>query len=109
MLLQLFRQPSANIIETVDRVRALLPLLRASIPPSIDISVAQDRTTTIRASVHDVEVTLVISIVLVILVVFFFPPQHLGHGHSQHRRAAVAGRHLWRHVPGWAIPSTIFR
>ena len=70
--LQSIRQPAANIIETVDRVRALLPLLQASIPPSITIDVAQDRTTTIRASVHDVEVTLVISVVLVILVVFVF-------------------------------------
>jgi hydrophobe/amphiphile efflux-1 (HAE1) family protein len=72
VLLQLYRQPSANTIETVDRVRVLLPLLRASIPPSIDISVSQDRTVTIRASVHDIEVTLVISVLLVILVVFFF-------------------------------------
>jgi multidrug efflux pump len=72
VLLQLYRQPSANIIETVDRVRAVLPLLQASIPPSIRINVAQDRTTTIRASVDDVEVSLVISVVLVILVVFIF-------------------------------------
>ena len=72
VLLQLFRQPSANIIETVDRVRAMLPLLQASIPPSIKIDVSQDRTTTIRASVRDVELTLVISVVLVILVVFVF-------------------------------------
>ena len=72
VLLQLYRQPSANTIDTVDRVRALLPLLQASIPPSIDISVSQDRTVTIRASVNDIEVTLVISVVLVILVVFFF-------------------------------------
>jgi multidrug efflux pump len=72
VLLQLYRQPSANTIETVDRVRALLPLLRASIPPSIDISVSQDRTVTIRASVHDIEVSLIISVLLVILVVFFF-------------------------------------
>jgi multidrug efflux pump len=72
VLLQLFRQPSANTIATVDRVRALLPLLQASIPPSIQISVSQDRTITIRASVHDIEVTLVISVLLVILVVFAF-------------------------------------
>jgi len=72
VLLQLFRQPTANTIETVDRVRALLPLLRASVPPSIQIDVSQDRTVTIRASVHDIEVTLVISVLLVILVVFFF-------------------------------------
>ena len=57
VILELFRQPQANIIDTVDRVRALLPLLQASIPPSIHIQVTQDRTTTIRASVKDVEIT----------------------------------------------------
>jgi multidrug efflux pump len=72
VLLQLYRQPSANIIETVDRVRALLPLLQASIPPSIQLDVSQDRTTMIRASVRDVEITLVIAVLLVILVVFAF-------------------------------------
>ena len=72
VLLAVSRQPAANMIETVDRIMALLPVLRASISPSLHLSVAVDRTTTIRASVHDVEITLVISIVLVILVVFAF-------------------------------------
>ena len=66
------RQPGANIIETVDRIYASLPLLQASIPPSIKLAVALDRTATIRASVRDIERTLVISIVLVIFVVFLF-------------------------------------
>ena len=72
MLLILSRQPGANIIETVDRVRALLPRLRASIPQAIDLAVVMDRTPTIRASLRDVERTLAISVVLVILVVFLF-------------------------------------
>ena len=72
VLLVLFRQPGANIIGTVDRVRALLPQLQASIPPAIHIAVAMDRTTTIRASVRDVEITLAIAVALVILVVFAF-------------------------------------
>ena len=72
VLLYLYRQPEANIINTADRIRSLLPALQSSIPPSIRITVAQDRTTTIRASVRDVEITLAISIVLVILVVFVF-------------------------------------
>jgi multidrug efflux pump len=72
VLLAIFRQPGANMIETVDRITALLPQLRASISPSLDLSVAVDRTTTIRASVHDVEISLIISIVLVIFVVFAF-------------------------------------
>jgi multidrug efflux pump len=67
-----FRQPGANIIATVDRIRAQLPFLRASIPIGIDLSVVLDRTTTIRASVVDVEKTLLISIGLVIAVVFVF-------------------------------------
>ncbi len=66
------RQPGANIVDTVDRVRAILPELQASISPSIHIKVVNDRTTTIRASIHDVEITLLVSIVLVVLVVFVF-------------------------------------
>src|SRR6516164_2404473 len=72
VLMAIFRQPGANMIETVDRLMALLPFLRASISPSLHLTVAVDRTTTIRASVHDVEIALVISIVLVIFVVFAF-------------------------------------
>ena len=72
ILLMVFRQPAANIIDTVDRVRALLPQLQASIPPSIRLEVASDRTITIRASVHDVEIAMMISIALVVLVVFVF-------------------------------------
>jgi multidrug efflux pump len=66
------RQPGANIVETVDAVMATLPQLKASIPASIDVRVLMDRTTTIRASVHDVQVTMAISMGLVILVVFVF-------------------------------------
>ncbi|MFA7239755.1 MAG: multidrug efflux RND transporter permease subunit [Sulfuricellaceae bacterium] len=72
IMLILYRQPGANIIDTVDRVNSLLPLLRASIPNAIDLRVTMDRTPTIRASLHDVEVTLMISVALVILVVFLF-------------------------------------
>ncbi len=68
----IFRQPGANIIDTVDHIRDALPSLKASIPAAIDLTIVIDRTTTIRASVKDVELTLVISIALVILVVFVF-------------------------------------
>ncbi len=67
-----FRQPGANIIETVDRVLAALPAIEASIPQGIKITVGHDRTTTIRASVSTVERTLILSVVLVVLVVFVF-------------------------------------
>ena len=72
VLMIVFRQPGANIIEAVDHVKALIPELQASIPAAIKLEVALDRTTTIRASVADIQITLVISIVLVIFVVFVF-------------------------------------
>jgi multidrug efflux pump len=72
VVLQVFRQPNANIIDTVNRIYAQLPALEASIPKGIDTTVVMDRTTTIKASVNNVERTLLISIVLVILVVFLF-------------------------------------
>ena len=72
VLVIIFRQPGANIIDTVDRVYSELPSLKASIPSAIDLTVVLDRTTTIRASVKDVERTLALSVALVILVVFFF-------------------------------------
>ncbi|HKD13813.1 MAG TPA: multidrug efflux RND transporter permease subunit [Candidatus Angelobacter sp.] len=72
VLMIIFRQPGANIIDAVDRVRTLLPQLQASIPASIKLDIVLDRTITIRASVLDTQVTLMISIVLVVLVVFLF-------------------------------------
>ena len=72
VLIIVFRQPGANIIATVDRVRAALPQLQLAISPAIDLSVVMDRTTTVRASVTDIERTLMISVILVILVVFAF-------------------------------------
>ena len=70
--LVIFRQPGANIIQTVDGVKAALPSLKASIPSAINMQVVLDRTQTIRASVFEVERTLVISVMLVVLVVFVF-------------------------------------
>ena len=72
VLVVLNRQPNANIIETVDRIKELLPQLRASIPSAINLDVALDRSPTIRASLREVERTLLISITLVIMVVFLF-------------------------------------
>ncbi|MEO7729041.1 MAG: efflux RND transporter permease subunit, partial [Burkholderiales bacterium] len=72
VLVILYRQPGANIIEVADRVRDILPQLAASIPQAIDVKVVLERTTTIRASLRDVERTLLISMGLVIIVVFLF-------------------------------------
>src|SRR5580658_6765657 len=72
VLIIVFRQPGANIIETVDRVVSLMPYLQSSISPAIKLTIALDRTITVRASVKDIEFTLILSIILVILVVFAF-------------------------------------
>jgi hydrophobe/amphiphile efflux-1 (HAE1) family protein len=72
VILDIQRQPGANIIETADRVKALLPRLRASIPPSVKVSILTDRTATIRASVRDVQFTLLLTVVLVVMVMFVF-------------------------------------
>jgi multidrug efflux pump len=72
VLLIIRRQPGANVVETVGRVNAIIPILQASIPSSIDMRVMSDSTTTIHASLHEVERTLLISIALVIMVVFLF-------------------------------------
>jgi hydrophobe/amphiphile efflux-1 (HAE1) family protein len=72
ILLIIFKQPGANVIETVERIKARLPLLRASMPPGIKLDVLVDRTLTIRASVHDVEFTMMLTICLVVGVIFLF-------------------------------------
>ena len=72
ILLSVQRQPGANVIETVDRIKALLPQLQASIPPAIKLSIVSDRTQTIRASIADVQNTLMLTVVLVVMVIFLF-------------------------------------
>ena len=72
ILIVIFKIPGANVIDTVDAVLKEMPRLQAEIPPTIQMNVAVDRTTTIRSSVHDVEITLIISVLLVVLVVFLF-------------------------------------
>jgi len=68
----IFKQPDANVIDTVDRIKAELPRLKASIPPSIDVTQIMDRTQTIRASVEDVQYTLMLTVGLVVMVIFLF-------------------------------------
>src|SRR5580698_2151790 len=72
VLLVIFKQPNANVVETVDRVRGALPALQAALPPGMDVSVLIDRTGPIRASIDDVKFTMMITIVLVVAVIFFF-------------------------------------
>jgi HAE1 family hydrophobic/amphiphilic exporter-1 len=72
IILAITKQPGANVIETVDRIKLALPRLKASIPPTVEVNTLIDRTQTIRASVHDVEFTLVLTIALVVMVIFVF-------------------------------------
>jgi len=72
IVLNVQRQPGANVIDTVDRIKQLLPQLQATLPASIDVRLLTDRTTTIRASVHDVQLELVLAVALVVLVIFLF-------------------------------------
>src|SRR6202030_3899380 len=72
VMMIVYRQPGANIIGMVDRVKALMPQLRASVSPAIDVNLAVDRSITIRTSLRDVGITLIIAVILVILVVFAF-------------------------------------
>jgi hydrophobe/amphiphile efflux-1 (HAE1) family protein len=72
IILSIQRQPGANVIQTVDRIKAMLPQLEASIPPSIKVSILSDRTQTIRASVSDVQFTLLLTVALVVMVIFVF-------------------------------------
>ncbi|HET9390910.1 MAG TPA: MdtB/MuxB family multidrug efflux RND transporter permease subunit [Steroidobacteraceae bacterium] len=72
LIVNVQRQPGANVVDVVDRVHALLPMLRASLPPGVDVSVLTDRTTTIRASIRDVELELTLAVILVVLVIYLF-------------------------------------
>jgi len=80
------------VIATVDRVRAMLPQLEASIPPTVKVSILSDRTQTIRASVTDVQFTLLLSVGLVVMVIFLFPAQCPGDDHPGRHRSLVADR-----------------
>jgi HAE1 family hydrophobic/amphiphilic exporter-1 len=72
VLLAIQRQPGANVIETVNRIKAMMPVLQASIPPAVKVNIISDRTETIRASVSDVQFTLMLTVALVVMVIFLF-------------------------------------
>ena len=98
IVIDIQRQPGANVIETVQRVRAELPRLQRAMPAGVELTIVNDRTTTIRASIHDVQFTLVLSVVLVVLVVLMFLRTDPRHHHRRRGAAAVADRHLRRDV-----------
>ena len=100
------RQPGANIIDTVDGVRALLPELKAQLPSDIDLQVASDSTNSIRASLHEVEATLLISVALVVLVVGVFLHSLARDAGARHRHRGVPAGNVRRHVPARTSAST---
>jgi hydrophobe/amphiphile efflux-1 (HAE1) family protein len=72
IILPIQRQPGANVVETVNRIKAMMPVLQASIPPAIKVNIISDRTETIRASIDDVQFTLMLTVALVVMVIFIF-------------------------------------
>ncbi len=104
VIVNIQRQPGANVIAVVDRIKTLLDQLMKSLPSSVKVSILTDRTTTIRASVHDVEFELMLTVALVVHGDFPLPAQSGRHRYSQRRRAALAGGHLRRDVPARLQP-----
>ena len=98
VIVNIQRQPGANIINVVDRIEALLPQLKGSLPPGVKIDTLTDRTVTIRASVADVQFELMLTMVLVVMVIFVFLRNVRGDDYSQRRGSAVVGGHFWRDV-----------
>ena len=98
VIINITKQADANVIETVDRIHALLPELKHWVPAGVHFSVLTDRTLMIRASVRDMQLTLGATIVLVMLVVFVFLRRLDADDRGRHHRAAVARRHLRGHV-----------
>jgi multidrug efflux pump len=91
VIVDIHKQPGFNVVATIQRIKDRLPVLRASLPPSVELTVVGDRTQTIRASVHDVQVTLLITVGLVVVVIFIFL------------------RNIWAtSIPGIAIPLSLF-
>jgi len=89
IIVNIQRQPGANVIQTADRITAMLPQLQASLPASINVAVLTDRTISIRASIADVQFELLLAVILVVLVIFFFL-RSAAAPHPEHRGAAVA-------------------
>ncbi len=101
IIMIVFRQPGANIIETVDGIKALLPELRAVIPPTVNFTVVSDRTETIRASVQNIQFTLLLTVAPGHHGHFHISAQRLGDRDPEHFRAAFAGGHIRSHVFAW--------
>ena len=94
VIVNIQRQPGANIIQVVDRIKKLLPLLKSNLPAAVQVDVLTDRTTTIRASVKDVEFELMLTVALVVMVIFLFLRNRFRHHHSQRCRSSLHRGHV---------------
>ncbi len=104
VIVNIQRQPGANVIEVVDRIKKLLPQLQSALPSSVQVTVLTDRTTSIRASVRDVQFELMLAVALVIMVIFLFLRTLSATDHSRRRGALVPGRDVRRHVSDGVQP-----
>ncbi len=104
VIVNIQRQPGANVIEVVNRVKRLLPQLQSTLPSAVRIQVLTDRTITIRGSVDDVQFELMLAVVLVVMVIFLFLRNLSATDHPQRRRPVVPGRNLWRDVSARVQP-----
>ena len=98
------RQPGANVIAVVDRINALLGVLKNSLPSSVQVTILTDRTTTIRASVYDVEFELMLTVALVVMVIFLFLRNLAATRYPQRGGSTVPCGNLWRDVHAWLQP-----
>ena len=108
VIVNIQRQPGANVIEVVDRIKKLLPQLQSALPSSIKVTILTDRTTTIRASVRDVQYELMLAVALVVLVIYPVPAKSCGNDHPERCRSALPRRDLRGHVPAGLQPEQPF-
>ncbi len=109
IVLNVQRQPGANVIATVNQIVKQLPALESTLPAGMQVTVVSDSTGVIRASVSDAAFELVLAVVLVVLVIFVVPAQRAGDPHSEHLGAGVAGRHARRDVRAQLFDRQPFR
>jgi len=100
LLINVQRQPAANVVDVVDSIKKLLPTLQASLPAGVELQMLTDRTTTIRASIRDVRFELILAVILVVLVIFLFLRNVPRHRHSRPLGAPFPDRYLCGDVPG---------
>ena len=104
IFLAVYKQPGMNTMEVANAVKKILPSLEDSLPASAKLTILRDGSLPIKDSVDDIQFTMLLTLVLVVMVIFPLHPQYLRHGHSQHVPADVDRRHLCHYVPARLQP-----